>query len=227
MIQLPEPGALRAAMPAPDLGRDRAAARAARAWRREADAPRRAVTTLTLADLRRFLECPLQGSVRVLLPMRDDDDADDEAEAALRERENLGDTRVADVARCCAICSRARSTPAPPTTPRWRNATTPRSAGLRLDGTLPSGVFGAVVRTQSPRRCSRSWREGLRAALDGASADRARADLVRRAHPSTGATSRSRPRSRCRCRTRRVRATVALHGRASRSRCVGGDAHRR
>ena len=32
--------------------------------------------------------------MRVLLPMRDDDDADDEAEAALRERENLGDVRV-------------------------------------------------------------------------------------------------------------------------------------
>src|SRR5262249_7032040 len=89
-IQLPEASALATALApaaweaiAPPLGRIALTARP--------DAPRRMITTLTLADLRRFLECPLQGSVRVLLPMRDEDDADDDAEAALRERENLGD----------------------------------------------------------------------------------------------------------------------------------------
>jgi hypothetical protein len=64
--------------------------------------------------------------VRVLLPMRDDDDAEDEAEAALRERENLA-TRASRRRRCCATCSRARSTSAPPRTTRSPRATTTRS----------------------------------------------------------------------------------------------------
>jgi exodeoxyribonuclease V gamma subunit len=126
---------------------------------------RRVVTTLTLADLRRFLECPLQGSVRVLLPMRDDDDAEDEAEAALRERENLGDVRPATLPLLRDLLARAIDAGASDD-----GALAERydavMAGLRLDGTLPSGLFGAVVRARH-LGLLRSWREGLRATNNG------------------------------------------------------------
>jgi exodeoxyribonuclease V gamma subunit len=164
VIQLPDSGTLRAAMPAPTwtaigapLGHVALAARA--------EASRRAVDTLTLADLRRFLECPLQGSVRVLLPMRGEDDADDEAEAALRERENLGDTRVQTVPLLRELFGRALDAGATDDVAlaeRYDAAT----AGLRLDGTLPAGIFGAALRFHH-LTVLRSWREGLRAVLDG------------------------------------------------------------
>jgi hypothetical protein len=103
--------------------------------------------------------------VRVLLPMRDDDDADDEAEAALRERENLGDVRVHTLPLLRDVFARAidaGATDDGPLADRYDEMI----AGLRLAGTLPSGLFGAVVRTQH-LTFLRSWREGLRTALDG------------------------------------------------------------
>ena len=164
VIQLPDAGALSAALApaawdamAAPLGRIPLAARR--------DAPRRAIDALTLADLRRFLECPLQGSVRVLLPMRDDDDADDEAEAALRERENLGDVRVQTLPLLREIFGRAidaGATDDAALAERYDEAV----ARLRLDGTLPSGLFGQVVRAQHVTFL-KSWREGLRTALNG------------------------------------------------------------
>jgi exodeoxyribonuclease V gamma subunit len=129
-----------------------------------AEASRRAVDTLTLADLRRFLECPLQGSVRVLLPMRGEDDAEDEAEAALRERENLGDTRVQTVPLLRELFGRALDAGATDDAALAERYDAVM-AGLRLDGTLPSGVFGEVLRLHH-LTVLRSWREGLRAALD-------------------------------------------------------------
>jgi exodeoxyribonuclease V gamma subunit len=162
-IQLPEATELRAALPAatwaaltPPLGH--------LALGPKRDTPRRAVTTLTLADLRRFLECPLQGSVRVLLPMRDDDDADDEAESALRERENLGDVRPRTLPLLRELFARAidaGATEDPALAERYDAAI----AGLRLDGTLPSGLFGSVVRVHHLGLLV-SWRRGLRVALE-------------------------------------------------------------
>ena len=165
VIQLPEPEHACARRcprrPGPRSGRRSATvALAARA-----ETSRRAVDTLTLADLRRFLECPLQGSVRVLLPMRGEDDAEDEAEAALRERENLGDLRVQTVPLLRDLFARALdagATDDAALAERYDAAT----AGLRLDGTLPSGVFGAVLRVHH-LTLLRSWREGLREALKG------------------------------------------------------------
>jgi len=164
MIQLPEAGALATALApdaweaiAPPLGRIALAARA--------EAPRRAITTLTLADLRRFLECPLQGSVRVLLPMRDEDDADDDAEAALRERENLSDARMQTLPLLRELFGRALDAGATDDDAlgeRYDAAI----ARLRLDGTLPSGLFGSVMRERHLVTLQ-SWREGLRQALDG------------------------------------------------------------
>ena len=57
----------------------------------------RARRGLTLTDLRRFLECPLQASARVLLPVGDDDDALAEAESAIREHEPLDEARAATI----------------------------------------------------------------------------------------------------------------------------------
>jgi exodeoxyribonuclease V gamma subunit len=164
LIQLPEASALRATLPpaawtaiAPPLGQLGLAAKT--------DTPRRPVTTLTLADLRRFLECPLQGSVRVLLPMRADDDGEDEAEAALRDRESLGDTRVQTLPLLRDLFAGAIDAGVSDDdalAARYDAAI----AGLRLDGTLPSGVFGRVVRARHVGLL-RSWREGLREACAG------------------------------------------------------------
>jgi exodeoxyribonuclease V gamma subunit len=164
VIQLPEASALGARLApdtwaalAPPLGRIPLAGRT--------DAPRRAIATLTLTDLRRFLECPLQGSVRVLLPMRGDDDAEDEAEAALRERENLGDAQIRTTPLLRDLFGRAIDAGATDD-----DALAARYdaeiAVLRLDGTLPSGLFGKVLRVLHLERV-RSWRDGLRAAFDG------------------------------------------------------------
>jgi exodeoxyribonuclease V gamma subunit len=164
VIQLPEPGALGGLL-APAAWEAMAAPLGRVPLGRMPDGPRRAITTLTLAHLRRFLECPLQGSVRVLLPMRDDDDADDEAEAALRERENLGDVRVQTVPLLRDVFARAIDAGATDDgglADRYDEMI----AGLRLDGTLPSGLFGAVVRERH-LVALQSWREGLREALGG------------------------------------------------------------
>ena len=164
LLELPEASALAAALApaaweaiAPPLGRIALASRP--------DTPRRPVTTLTLVDLRRFLECPLQGSVRVLLPMRDEDDADDDAEAALRERENLGDARMQTLPLLHELFRRAIDAGATDDTALAERYDT-AIARLRLDGTLPSGLFGSVMRGRHLMTL-RSWREGLRQALDG------------------------------------------------------------
>jgi hypothetical protein len=97
--------------------------------------------------------------------MRDDDDADDEAEAALRERENLGDVRVQTLPVLREVFGRAidaGATDDAALAERYDEAV----ARLRLDGTLPSGLFGHVVRTQHVALL-KSWRDGLRKALEG------------------------------------------------------------
>ena len=164
VIQLPEASALRAALPAVASSAI-AAPLGHLALGATADGPRRQITTLTLTDLRRFLECPLQGSVRVLLPMRDDDDGEDEAEAALRERENLGDVRPETLPLLRDVLARAIDAGADDDgalAERYDAAI----AGLRMDGTLPSGLFGAVLRARH-LGVLRSWREGLRNACAG------------------------------------------------------------
>jgi exodeoxyribonuclease V gamma subunit len=203
VIQLPEASALRASLPvaawtaiAPPLGQLGLGAKT--------DAPRRPVTTLTLADLRRFLECPLQGSVRVLLPMRDDDDAEDEAEAALRDRESLGDARVQTLP-CCAICSRARSTPARATTPRWPSATTPRSPACGSTARCPRVCSAGSCAPVTSVYCARGEKASVWPARDLCRPPSRGSGSAPR--PSTGVTSRSIPSSRCRCRFPTGRAT--------------------
>ncbi len=129
---------------------------------------------LTLADLRRFLECPLQASARVLLPLGDDDDAADDAEAALREQERLDESRLRTIPFLRDVLVGTAAALA--ASPAGAGAGDPgaelaqaydRAARLRvLDGTLPSGLFGRAMRERHLLLLA-CWRDGLRAATDG------------------------------------------------------------
>ncbi len=127
---------------------------------------RRTRDTLTLANLRRFLECPLQGSVSVLLPMRDEGDAADDAEAAMRDRENLDDVRGETLPMLREVLGRAVASGGGDDDEVLARVYDEAAAGLRLDATLPAGQFGAAIRARhlAVLRC---WREGLRGALTG------------------------------------------------------------
>ena len=98
--------------------------------------------------------------------MGDEGDATDDAEAAMREHENLDDNR-SDVASLAA--RRARAHAGGGRRRRRRGAGAPydeAAAGLRLDGTLPAGLFGVAIRERH-LALLRCWREGLRVALKG------------------------------------------------------------
>jgi exodeoxyribonuclease V gamma subunit len=124
---------------------------------------------LTLTDLRRFLECPLQASARVLLPMRDDGDAALEAEAALREHEPLDESRIETVPFLRELASDLLDDD---DEPAIADAYDRAAEVKRLDGTLADGLFGRAVRDRhvSLLRC---WRAGLRDAA-GSLAERLR-----------------------------------------------------
>jgi exodeoxyribonuclease V gamma subunit len=116
---------------------------------------------LTLADLRRFLECPLQASARVLLPLHDDDDAADDAEAALREHERLDESRLRTIPflREVLVGALAETSLA--------DAYDRAAALAVLDGTLPSGLFGRALRERHLVLLT-CWRDGLLQATDRA-----------------------------------------------------------
>jgi exodeoxyribonuclease V gamma subunit len=133
-----------------------------------AEAPASVRRTPTLADLRRFLECPLQASARILLPLRDDDEAADEAEAALREHERLDETRLHTVPLLRGVIVEALANHG---SVRATDAELAegydRAAALgRLDGTLPAGLFGRALRARHLRLLA-CWRDGLFATLGG------------------------------------------------------------
>jgi hypothetical protein len=116
---------------------------------------------LTLADLRRFLECPLQASARVLLPLGDDDDAADDAEAALREHERLDESRLRTIPFLREVLLGA------PAEQPLADAYDRAAALAVLDGTLPSGLFGLALRERHLVLLT-CWRDGLSQATDGA-----------------------------------------------------------
>ena len=141
----------------------------------EPASPRRA---LTLADLRRFLECPLQASARVLLPVHDDDDAADDAEAALREHERLDESRLRTIPFLREVLvgtlggasgddARPSNDDARPGNDDVLADAYDRAAALGiLDGTLPGGLFGRALRERHLVLLT-CWRDGLLAATDG------------------------------------------------------------
>ncbi|HXU61581.1 MAG TPA: exodeoxyribonuclease V subunit gamma [Polyangia bacterium] len=120
---------------------------------------------LALADLRRFLECPLQASARVLLPIRDDGDADVDAEASLREHEPLDESRLETVPFLRELAATLLDGRADDGDAGDPIATAyDRAAELkRLDGMLADGLFGRAAR-DGHLRLLRCWRDGVRLA---------------------------------------------------------------
>jgi exodeoxyribonuclease V gamma subunit len=156
--RLPPLGELRAAMPADvwqtvaaelDWAAPPVAATGARARR-----------GLTLFDLRRFLECPLQASARVLLPLTGDDDAQAEAEAALREHEPLDEERLRTVPFLREIAVELLAGPEEAGDAELAAAYDRAAEIKRLEGALPDGLFGRALRERH-LALLRCWRAGV------------------------------------------------------------------
>jgi exodeoxyribonuclease V gamma subunit len=128
---------------------------------------RRAVRTLSIRQLLRFLQCPLQGSALALLPVGDSD-AEAEAEAAFREHEDFDLAWPQALAPLRAALAAAGDDPDEAALGRAYDAAT---AAAAMDGTLPHGLFGAATRAQH-LDCLRAWRARLEelGGLEGAPA---------------------------------------------------------
>ena len=127
----------------------------------------RARRGLTLIDLRRFLECPLQASARVLLPVGDEADAMAEAEAALREHEPLDEARAARNPFLRNVLTGLLADPAHSGDDQQLEAAYDRAAIVqRLEGKLPDGLFGRALRDRH-LGLLRCWRDGLLEATGG------------------------------------------------------------
>ena len=130
-------------------------------------APTRARRGLTLTDLRRFLECPLQASARVLLPVGDEADAMADAEAALREHEPLDEARASTIPFLRHVLTGLLADPNLGNEDvRLAEAYDRAAAIKRLDGTLPDGLFGSAMRERH-LGLLRCWRDGLLQATGG------------------------------------------------------------
>ncbi len=123
---------------------------------------------LTLTDLRRFLECPLQASARVLLPIRDGGEADLDAEASLREHEPLDESRVETVPFLRELAAElldGQDDGGSADSLQQVQAVYDRAAELqRLQGMLADGLFGRAARDRHLRLLL-CWRAGVRLAL--------------------------------------------------------------
>ena len=127
----------------------------------------RARRGLTLFDLRRFLECPLQASARVLLPVGDDADAMAEAEAAIREHEPLDEVRATTIPFLRTVLTRLLAEPEQRGDDQQLVEAYDRAAAIkRLEGKLPDGVFGQAMRERH-LGLLRCWRDGLLQATGG------------------------------------------------------------
>ncbi|MFL5307794.1 MAG: exodeoxyribonuclease V subunit gamma [Polyangia bacterium] len=124
---------------------------------------------LTLTDLRRFLECPLQASARVLLPIRDDGDAGSDAEAALRDNEPLDESRLETVPFLREIAAGLLGGDADIGADTIAAAYDAAAELKRLDGVLADGLFGRASRERH-LGLLRCWRAGVRLAVGPLSA---------------------------------------------------------
>ena len=128
----------------------------------------RARRGLTLADLRRFLECPLQASARVLLPVGDDGDASADAEAALREHERLDEARLETVPFLRQVAAELLAGDLGDEPEATVAAAYDRAAAVKtLEGALPDGLFGRAARARHLGLLG-LWITGLRRAAGGA-----------------------------------------------------------
>jgi exodeoxyribonuclease V gamma subunit len=189
---LPEWPSLRTAFAPEALG----AVSGAVSWTapREPAAPARAARgarVLPFRNLLRFLQCPLQGSARALLPVGADD-GEDEAAAAFREHEDfdLGWLRAVPLLR--DALAGAFATAGQPGDDDVARALDDATALAALDGTLPHGTFGLATRGLH-LECLRGWRKTL-VELGGFEGGPARAYVGDAPERVAGAVVRPAPR---------------------------------
>jgi hypothetical protein len=114
-----------------------------------------------MSQLVRFLQCPLQGSARALLPIGDDD-AEEVAEAAHREHEDFEVERpqAAPLLRRAFLDALALD---PTGGDAALDAAYARASDMAtLVGSFPAGVFGGATR-RAHRGLLARWRDGLAA----------------------------------------------------------------
>jgi hypothetical protein len=114
--------------------------------------------TLSTAQLRRFLECPLQGSTSALLRLTEIDDGVDAAFRADEAFDPNPNKAVHFLREVFAQALRSGTHADDATLARLYDAVAERKV---LDGTLPLGTFGAVARRRHLQLLI-DWREGLR-----------------------------------------------------------------
>lgn len=127
-----------------------------------------ATVKLSFAALRRFLECPLQGSARYLLGLRAAEDDDDDA--LLREDERFETPRVDALPLLREVFLRALAERGPGLDERaLAAALAERAAREQLRGAMPAGPFAEAER-QTHVAVLSSWLSAMRAAA-GASGE--------------------------------------------------------
>lgn len=146
------------------------------------------VRVLPFRSLLRFLQCPLQGSARALLPVYGDD-AEGEATAAFREHEDFDLAWMHAVPLLRDALARAATTSDDDALARALDEATALAA---LDGTLPHGTFGAAAR-ELHLECLRAWR-ALLAELGGLADTPARVYVGDAPEGLVGAVVRPAPR---------------------------------
>ncbi|MES1205895.1 MAG: exodeoxyribonuclease V subunit gamma [Pseudomonadota bacterium] len=118
---------------------------------------------IRLTDLRRFLECPLQGSARVFLGLRDLPDDSDERET---EDEPFDLPRNLERALLGDVFTEAWNGPAVPDAAALTSHYDQGAARRRRDRLLPAGLFRANVR-QRHLRLLQQWSHAVAAGGDG------------------------------------------------------------
>ena len=120
-----------------------------------AGAPGRARTILSLADLRRFLECPLQGSARVFLGLRD---LPDDSEARETTDEPFDLPRALERGLLNEVLVAAWAAPAAPDLATLSGRYDEAAARYRAAHRLPAALFRDIVRSRH-LRFLRQWLE--------------------------------------------------------------------
>lgn len=125
---------------------------------RDAAGPAEETVQIPLAALRRFLECPLQGSARFLLGMREDDDED----LTARTDEPFATPGLEAITLLREIFLEAARTGE-----ALERAYDARVQRERLSGVMPTGPFAAAERAAHLAMLA-AWRETLDAVAPGA-----------------------------------------------------------
>lgn len=123
-----------------------------------------AARILTLTDLRRFLECPLQGSARVVLELRD---VADDTEGREIEHEPCTIPRPVERAVISEAFAAAWMGPEPPDERRLASAREEIIARYRAAGRLPAGPFARAIERRH-RELLATWTTALRETDGGA-----------------------------------------------------------